>query len=99
MPRPSIMHVRNAVACSCATQAGRVDHDLPSPKFQKRVGHRPKMTVTSDRSYPFDADVYDQIAGRSSDVPFWCEVVKQIHGSVLELGVGTGRLATALCGL
>jgi SAM-dependent methyltransferase len=47
-------------------------------------------------SYPFDGAVYDQIAQRTDDVPFWADLVAHAAGPVLELGVGTGRLALRL---
>jgi SAM-dependent methyltransferase len=50
-------------------------------------------------SYPFTGAVYDQVASDTDDLPFWRALVERAAGRVLELGVGTGRLALELAGL
>ena len=47
-------------------------------------------------SYPYSGSVYDQIARTSADLTFWRGVLAEHPGAVLELGVGTGRLALEL---
>ena len=47
-------------------------------------------------AFPFDGAIYDQIARRDDDLHFWTERVRAASGPVLELGLGTGRLAIPL---
>ena len=47
-------------------------------------------------AYPFDGAIYDQIAWHYDDLHFWTERVRAASGPVLELGLGTGRLAIPL---
>jgi SAM-dependent methyltransferase len=47
-------------------------------------------------AYPFDGAVYDQIARQYDDLHFWTKRVRAESGPVLELGLGTGRLAIRL---
>lgn len=47
-------------------------------------------------AYPFDGPIYDQIARHHDDLHFWTERVRAANGLVLELGLGTGRLAIPL---
>ena len=55
-----------------------------------------QVASATRRSYPFDGAVYDQIARHSDDLAFWTERVRNARGPVLELGLGTGRLAIPL---
>ena len=55
--------------------------------------------MTEPLKYPFTGWEYDQVAGSDADLDLWRSVVAQIGGRVLELGVGTGRLALQLCKL
>lgn len=48
---------------------------------------------------PFHGAVYDQVASATDDLEFWRRCVQAAGGSILELGVGTGRLALHLARL
>lgn len=46
-----------------------------------------------------DARIYDMVYGATErrDIPFWIQLVKQVQpGNILEIGVGTGRVAIPL---
>ena len=52
--------------------------------------------MTDPVAYPFTGPEYNQIATGTSDIDFWRWVVSSNGGRVLELGIGTGRLAVQL---
>ena len=56
------------------------------------IGHRPQYTGVSDYD-PF-APIYDEwAAGMTEDVPFYVDLAREADGPIVELAVGTGRVA------
>lgn len=49
--------------------------------------------------YPFSGEYYGQIASHEDDLSFWQKIFVSRPKNVLELGIGTGRLALKLCDL
>jgi ubiquinone/menaquinone biosynthesis C-methylase UbiE len=47
-------------------------------------------------THRFSGAIYDQVAPGTDDLSFWRDLLKETGGRVLELGVGTGRLALEL---